>query len=168
MKPDCAFHHRLEPYFEPPSKAEDANSPVGPLQHHVAEPDFVEWENIDWAALSYGHDASISMHTPRSDCRDESMGVESSDYTGASLGGSSDHICDFGSNCAYRAQFPFSLVDDALDLLMVADVLGVHRAGGSAFVASVDGRSVQSSSDAMSDFSMRCNFAVPHTVVDRN
>jgi hypothetical protein len=26
------------------------------LQHHVAEPDFDAWENIDWEALSLGHD----------------------------------------------------------------------------------------------------------------
>lgn len=48
-----ALVRRLKPYFEPP-EAEDANSPVGPLQHSVAELDFAEWENIDWAALSMG------------------------------------------------------------------------------------------------------------------
>ncbi|KAL6159907.1 hypothetical protein ACJQWK_05765 [Exserohilum turcicum] len=47
---------RLAPYFEAPFKAEDANSPIGPLQHHVAEPDLDAWESIDWAALSLGHD----------------------------------------------------------------------------------------------------------------
>jgi hypothetical protein len=46
---------RLAPYFEAPFKAEDANSPIGPLQHHVAEPDLDAWESIDWAALSLGH-----------------------------------------------------------------------------------------------------------------
>ncbi|CAO2657075.1 Nn.00g058780.m01.CDS01 [Neocucurbitaria sp. VM-36] len=56
---------RLEPYFEAPSKAEDADSPVGPLQHHVAEPDFVEWESIDWAMLSLGPDFPIEFQTPR-------------------------------------------------------------------------------------------------------
>ncbi|KAF1936738.1 hypothetical protein EJ02DRAFT_75539 [Clathrospora elynae] len=61
---DRIVNLRLAPYFEAPSKAEDANSPVGPLQHHVAEPDFVEWENIDWAALSLGHD------TPNEDFTD--------------------------------------------------------------------------------------------------
>ncbi|RAR04167.1 hypothetical protein DDE83_007949 [Stemphylium lycopersici] len=47
---------RLAPYFDAPAKAEDANSPVGPLQHHVAEPDFNAWESIDWAAQNLGHD----------------------------------------------------------------------------------------------------------------
>ncbi|KAF2847836.1 hypothetical protein T440DRAFT_402675 [Plenodomus tracheiphilus IPT5] len=47
---------RLKPYVELPSKLEDADSPVGPLQHHVASPDLVEWESIGWAALSLGFD----------------------------------------------------------------------------------------------------------------
>ncbi|KAL6702949.1 hypothetical protein ACN47E_000791 [Coniothyrium glycines] len=63
-KLDDAVHHlwariveiRHTPYFEPPSKTDDANSPVGPLQHHVAEPDLAAWESIDWAALSLGLD----------------------------------------------------------------------------------------------------------------
>ena len=53
----CVFGcaHRRTPYYEVPSKEEDANSPVGPLQHHVSQPEFDAWENTDWAALSEGH-----------------------------------------------------------------------------------------------------------------
>jgi len=53
----CVFGcaHRRTPYYEAPSKEEDANSPVGPLQHHVAQPEFDAWESINWAALSGGH-----------------------------------------------------------------------------------------------------------------
>jgi len=53
----CVFGcaHRRTPYYEVPSKAEDANSPVGPLQHHVSQPEFDAWESTDWAALSEGH-----------------------------------------------------------------------------------------------------------------
>ncbi|RYN33888.1 hypothetical protein AA0112_g5562 [Alternaria arborescens] len=53
---DRVVNLRLAPFFEAPSKAEDANSPVGPLQQHVAEPDLNAWESIDWAALSLGLD----------------------------------------------------------------------------------------------------------------
>jgi len=53
---------RLAPFFEAPLKAEDANSPVGPLQHHVAEPDLNAWESIDWAALNLGLDDANQGH----------------------------------------------------------------------------------------------------------
>ncbi|KAL7771373.1 hypothetical protein CFE70_001316 [Pyrenophora teres f. teres 0-1] len=52
---DCTSAAGRTPYYEAPSKDEDANSPVGPLQHHVAQPEFDAWESIDWAALSEGH-----------------------------------------------------------------------------------------------------------------
>ncbi|KAK1917038.1 hypothetical protein P3342_001620 [Pyrenophora teres f. teres] len=52
---DRVINLRRTPYYEAPSKDEDANSPVGPLQHHVAQPEFDAWESIDWAALSEGH-----------------------------------------------------------------------------------------------------------------
>jgi len=95
---------RLEPYFEPPSKAEDANSPVGPLQHHVAEPDFVEWENIDWAALSLGQDVSSPgfIHA--------GYGEEGSSSFENGNGGSSEHIFDFGQGHGFvwpAGQYPF-------------------------------------------------------------
>lgn len=66
---------RLEPFVNASLIPDDADSPVGPLQHHVAEPDLVEWESIDWAALSLGFDlpdehaviggdAGVFDHTP--------------------------------------------------------------------------------------------------------
>jgi len=36
--------------------------PVGPLQHHVAEPDLNAWESIDWAALNLGLDDANQGH----------------------------------------------------------------------------------------------------------
>lgn len=49
---------RLEPVIEPPSKTENANSPVGPLQHHVAEPYFEEWKHVDWPSFTLGSNAN--------------------------------------------------------------------------------------------------------------
>lgn len=74
---DFSGVQRLEPYFEPPSKAEDTNSPVGPLQHHVAEPDLVEWENIDWAALNLGPDTPYGVYTAGNRNNDSSLGIDS-------------------------------------------------------------------------------------------
>ena len=48
---------RLEPQFDPPAKIEDANSPVGPLQRHVAEPYLEEWKHIDWPAFNLGQES---------------------------------------------------------------------------------------------------------------
>jgi hypothetical protein len=93
-----ALVRRLEPYFEPPSKAEDANSPVGPLQHHVAEPDFVEWENIDWAALSLGPDPISDVHTPGSGSNN---GGSYLNFSAGPLGGADDHMYDCGSGYGF-------------------------------------------------------------------
>lgn len=49
------YANRRTSYYEAPSKQEDANSPVGPLQHYVAKPEFDAWESVEWAALSEGH-----------------------------------------------------------------------------------------------------------------
>lgn len=48
---------RLEPQFDPPTKIEDANSPVGPLQRHVAEPYLEEWKHVDWPAFNLGQES---------------------------------------------------------------------------------------------------------------
>lgn len=128
---------RLEPYFEPPSKAEDANSPVGPLQHHVAEPDFVEWENIDWAALSLGFDTEDMVYTPGSASKNVSIGIEHSiNFNPATLGGANENMYDLGSGASgygavcsyYPSSRPILGVPNhpALFLLMNADDLGVH------------------------------------------
>jgi hypothetical protein len=99
---DCSVVRRQEPHFEPPLKAEDANSPVGPLQHHVAEPDFVEWENIDWAALSF------DPETPGGGFggTEGNSGVGlSPNFSSPYVGGADEHLYDFGTGysfgCAY-------------------------------------------------------------------
>jgi hypothetical protein len=86
------------PYFEPPSKPEDANSPVGPLQHHVSEPYLDEWKHIDWRALDLGSDTPVGMYIPESSHND-AMGVALSPYfNDAMLGGSDGLNFDFGQS----------------------------------------------------------------------
>ncbi|KAF2831110.1 hypothetical protein CC86DRAFT_134980 [Ophiobolus disseminans] len=96
---------RLEPYFEPPSKAEDANSPVGPLQHHVAEPDFVEWESIDWAALSLGPDTPNGVYTPGASSNNGSIGAGlPTNLDSPGLGRPDEYLHEYGTG--YGFQWP--------------------------------------------------------------
>lgn len=85
---------RLEPYFEAPSKAEDANSPVGPLQHHVAEPDFAEWESIDWAALSLGPHPPNDGFSPSGESGLGGVGL-------SATGGPDEDLYGFGSGYGF-------------------------------------------------------------------
>ncbi|EAT88524.1 hypothetical protein HBI56_127480 [Parastagonospora nodorum] len=55
---DRIIQLRLEPQFDPPTKIEDANSPVGPLQRHVAEPYLEEWKHVDWPSFNLGEESS--------------------------------------------------------------------------------------------------------------
>lgn len=106
---DCSVVRRLEPYFEPPSKAEDANSPVGPLQHHVAEPDFVEWENIDWAALSLGPDTPDGVYTPGTDSNNGSVWAGlSTTPNPIATGGPDEHLYDYGPSYGFQCLLPHS------------------------------------------------------------
>lgn len=98
---------RFEPYFELPSKAEDADSPVGPLQHHVAEPDFVEWESIDWSALSLGLD------TPN-ECQIHGLGSCGNGSRGSPTRGSNTNAYDMGYGYGFCVR--------ALLLLMFRDI----------------------------------------------
>ncbi|KAF1840381.1 uncharacterized protein K460DRAFT_296932 [Cucurbitaria berberidis CBS 394.84] len=91
---DRIVHLRLEPYFEGPSKAEDANSPVGPLQHSVAEPDFVEWESIDWAALSLGSDTLNESESP-------AIGNIGNGAWGSATGWPDEALYDLGSGYGF-------------------------------------------------------------------
>jgi hypothetical protein len=85
---------RLEPLFEPPSKAE-ADSPVGPLQRHVAEPYFEEWKHVDWPSFTLGVDANGLFEQGGGG----STGVVGEEWTidngDVSLGGG-EHLYDFG------------------------------------------------------------------------
>jgi hypothetical protein len=69
---DGIVNLRLEPFF-------DETENVGPLQTHVSEPDFTDWQNIDWSMLSI-HNPT----TPR-------------DGSNAPAGGS-ESLYDFGFN----------------------------------------------------------------------
>lgn len=43
---------RLEPYLNVPSPSlENADSPPGPLQNNLKEPELTDWRTIDWAAV---------------------------------------------------------------------------------------------------------------------
>lgn len=64
---DNILHLRLEP------DSFDKNNVVGPLQSKVSEPDFVDWQNIDWVALSSQSNQELATATP-------SMGGEESLY----------------------------------------------------------------------------------------
>ncbi|KAL1609353.1 hypothetical protein SLS59_001718 [Nothophoma quercina] len=45
-------HFRLEPYLNVPSPSlENADSPPGPLQNNLKEPELTDWRTIDWAAV---------------------------------------------------------------------------------------------------------------------
>jgi hypothetical protein len=104
---------RLEPYFEPPSKAEDANSPVGPLQHHVAEPYLDEWKHLDWRTLSLGSDYPSGMYTPEGSTHSEMGGGGLSTYfSDAPLGGPDEVIYDFGRGYSPVFHFAPARLDD--------------------------------------------------------
>lgn len=87
---------RLEPFINVPTKPEDADSPVGPLQHHVAEPDLVEWESIDWAALSLGFDVP--------DETDTSIGGDGGLFLPSLVGVNTDMLHDL--NTGYTSGWP--------------------------------------------------------------
>jgi len=96
---------RQEPYFEPPSKAEDANSPVGPLQHHVAEPDLVEWENIDWSAINLGADSPNGVFTPGSNGVDVTPDAGlSTQFSSPNIGATDDHLYDIGFGYGFECE----------------------------------------------------------------
>lgn len=91
---------RLASYFDAPAKAEDANSPVGPLQHHVAEPDFNAWESIDWAAHNLGHDQPDEARADTVEPGDE-----------ARPGTPNEALYNFGSGYGFACTSP--IVDSA-------------------------------------------------------
>lgn len=95
---------RLNPQLEPSSssKAEDANSPVGPLQRHVAEPCLEEWKHFDWHSFGAPYDTNNLL--------DQNFGIHGgaegsglwSSFPEENLGGAGDAAYDFS-----RGLYPF-------------------------------------------------------------
>lgn len=107
---------RLNPELEPPSKAEDANSPVGPLQRHVAEPCLEEWKHFDWHNFGGTYDANMVLdQNILHHGSTEGSGLWSS-FPEENIGGLGDATHDFG-----RGLYPFfhmapSKPDDEFDI----------------------------------------------------
>jgi len=99
-------------------KAEDANSPVGPLQHHVAEPDLNAWESIDWAALNLGLDDPNQGHANNPD-----NGGASADPQGS--GGPDESSYAFGSGYGFTCMYNF----ERSKLLLIPALLGANLLG---------------------------------------
>ncbi|KAI4946845.1 hypothetical protein J4E91_007017 [Alternaria rosae] len=106
---------RLAPFFEAPLKAEDANSPVGPLQHHVAEPDLNAWESIDWAALSLGLDDMNQGHA-------NNLGDGGKTSDPYDSGVPDDQSCTFGSGYGFTCMYNF----ERSQLLLIPALLGAN------------------------------------------
>ncbi|OAL07755.1 hypothetical protein IQ06DRAFT_372680 [Phaeosphaeriaceae sp. SRC1lsM3a] len=110
------IHLRLNPELEPPSKAEDANSPVGPLQRHVAEPCLEEWKHFDWHNFGGTYDANMVLdQNILHHGSTEGSGLWSS-FPEENIGGLGDATHDFG-----RGLYPFfhmapSKPDDEFDI----------------------------------------------------
>jgi hypothetical protein len=105
--------------FEAPSKAEDANSPVGPLQHRVAEPDFNAWESIDWADLNLGLDYPSEGIIDNPDDRGataETCGSRVSD----------EPLYTFGSGYAFTCTYCPNFSKVTTPALLGANVLGEY------------------------------------------
>jgi hypothetical protein len=93
---ECFLVRRLQPCYEPPSKAEDANSPVGPLQRHVAEPYLDEWKHVDWPSFSLGADTDGVCEPGTCVPNMSAEGEWSMDSGIDFLGGLDDATYDFG------------------------------------------------------------------------
>jgi hypothetical protein len=79
------FTRRLEPYLNAPSPSkENANSPPGPLQNQIKEPELTDWRTIDWAA--------VVAATPVQETEINNEGVS---WTTATATGFGDPLNDF-------------------------------------------------------------------------
>ncbi|KAG9188745.1 hypothetical protein G6011_07450 [Alternaria panax] len=110
---------RLAPFFEAPSKAEDADSPAGPLQQHVAEPDLNAWESIDWPTLNLGFD-----HPNKGQIKDPDD--RSTIAEGCGSGAPDESLYTFGSGYAFTCTYSPNRSKFLIPILLGADILGEY------------------------------------------